>query len=90
MEYVVLRRVQISGKFRPTGKTKHHVYGVEMPTPSSLKIVKYPNDPGFYLFYCNDKGEEMTDTWHETLQKAFEQANWEFGVVEGDWEKLSD
>jgi hypothetical protein len=44
-------------------------------------------DPGYHLLYFDDQGEEMTDTYHENLNAAFEQAKAEFGVVKEDWRK---
>lgn len=55
-----------------------------MPAPAALRISQYQGDAGFYLLYLDLDGEEITDTYHMTLQDAFEQANWEFGADIGD------
>jgi len=57
-----------------------------MPIPSELRIVKFQNDPGFYLLYLDDGGNELTDTYHENLERALEQGNWEFNVKPDEWE----
>ena len=54
-----------------------------MPRPASLRIEEC--DGGFYLQYLDADGEEMTDTWHETLDQTFEQAEWEFTVTRPKW-----
>ncbi|WP_127401597.1 hypothetical protein [Neisseria meningitidis] len=56
-----------------------------LPKPVALSIVQYKNDQGFYLFYLNEAGQEQTDTYHETLDSAFEQAEFEFGISKEEW-----
>ena len=58
--------------------------------PVELRIVQYSSDPGFYLFYCDDCGSEMTDTYHDSIHDAMAQANWEFKVEKEDWEDIED
>jgi hypothetical protein len=84
---IVLRRLVLKPEHRPTGKTRH--YGAsELPPPSILKVVKYADDQGYYLFYCDMAGEEFTDTYHESLEAALAQAEWEFGVKPAEWEPV--
>jgi len=71
---------------QPTGKTKHFKGDREIPAPHSLQIVRYPNDRGYYLLYLDENGNELTDTYHDRLQGAIEQANWEFSVQPEEWE----
>jgi len=56
-----------------------------MPHPAQLRVVQYSGDDGFYLLYCTAAGEELTDTYHDTLESAFAQADWEFGVSAAEW-----
>ena len=69
-----------------TGNTRHTVGGEPMPLPASLEIVDREGE-GFYLLYLDASGEEMTDTWHQTLDDAKHQAEFEFNVRPGDWPK---
>ena len=55
-----------------------------MPHPAMLRIVKY-GDSGVYLYYCDEAGGEYTDTWHETIARAIEQAEFEFNVRPQEW-----
>jgi hypothetical protein len=57
-----------------------------LPPPAELRIVQYPNDPGFYLLYYDRDGQEMTDTYHDSLEEAMAQAEWEFEARKGEWE----
>lgn len=68
-------------------KTKHYVGGMEMQKPAELRIVTFASDKGYYLYYCDKSGAEMTDTYHDTLDEAKEQAHFEFGVRATDWKE---
>ncbi|WP_433131149.1 hypothetical protein ACQPWW_09575 [Micromonospora sp. CA-240977] len=88
----VLAEVRLGPQHRPTGFTRHY-YGyadgrrVEVPPPVVLRIVQYDGDePQAYLFYCDDSNEEMTDTLHDSVADAMEQATAEFGVQRHDWD----
>jgi len=82
----ILHRVRLEAHHKPTGKTRHFCGNVELPTPKELRIAKYDDDPGFYLFYCADSGGEFTDTYHDSLEAAFAQAEHEFGVRPQEWQ----
>jgi hypothetical protein len=86
----VLLRVMLSPDHLPTDKTRHYLGGTLAPVPKELRIVKYSDDNGYYLFYCHDNGVEFTDTYHETLEKAMLQAEWEFQIRPHEWERATD
>lgn len=90
----VLRFAVVDGDVRPTGATKHLyativdgelVPGRPMASFAALVIVRYKSDAGYYLIYLNDAGEEMTDTWHETLEDALNQAEHEYEGIASKW-----
>ena len=83
--YQVTQKVILSAQNQPTGKTKHFKGQEELPTPHSLKIVKYPDGFGYYLLYFDKQGNELTDTYHEQLEDAVSQAKWEFSVNIEQW-----
>jgi hypothetical protein len=56
-----------------------------MPRPAQLRVVRLAPDDGFYLLYCDADGRELTDTHHDSLESAFAQAEWEFGVKRAEW-----
>ncbi len=80
-----LRYIRLGPQHLPTGKTRHFLGTSELPSPSELRIVQYTEDPGYYLLYFDETGEELTDTYHDTLSQAMEQAEWEFGVRPDEW-----
>jgi hypothetical protein len=86
---VVLARVRLGDDHRPTGRTKHLLLSAsgqnEIATPVELRITKYDDTEGVYLFYCDDDGTELTDTYHDTVSDAMDQAGWEFNVRPDEW-----
>lgn len=78
-------RLRLGPSHQPTGKTRHFFGSSEIPLPVELRIVQYDGDPGLYLFYCDPTGKEMTDTYHDSLEGAMSQADWEFNVKPEDW-----
>lgn len=80
-------QVQIVGRHIPTGRTRHYRGDSLLPSPASLQVAR--GDGGFYLLYLDAEGEEQTDTWHETLDGALGQAEFEFGVRPDEWERVN-
>ena len=70
-----------------TGFTVHRRGDETLPKPSALAIRQLGSDPGYYVFYLDHEGEEMTDTYHETIDAAFEQAKAEFDVTKAEWKR---
>jgi hypothetical protein len=70
------------------GKTKHQFLGPngtqDFPPFVALTIAQYVGDSGFYLLYEPESGMG-TDTWHESLENALHQAEYEFGVERDEW-----
>ena len=81
-----------TGPYSETGRTRHFVQGEPAPKPSSLAIMRYELDAAdgggytdYYLEYLDECGTQITNTYHETLDRAFEQASWEFEIPRSDW-----
>lgn len=83
--YTVLKEVRLNAKHQPTGNTIHYLGDERMQTPKQLRIMKYSDGVEYYLLYLDENGNELTDTCHETLQAALEQANWEFDIKPSEW-----
>ena len=47
-------------------------------------------DPSAMLFRFTVSGEFCGDTWHESLQDAYEQATFEFGDALGVWQDVPE
>jgi hypothetical protein len=85
-KYIRLAKAQVDPS-RATGKTRHYRGGELLPLPRSLEIVQVPPDTGYYLLYIDERGAEVSDTWHESLDRAMEQANYEFGLLAREWDR---
>ncbi len=53
--------------------------------PAALAICR-DADGGFYLFGCNAEWDTVTDTWHETLEDAKHQAEFQYEGVSDSWQ----
>ena len=83
MELTLIKKVKLTLKIK-----KRHYEGIgELPSPVALQIVRYGDDAGCYLLYLDERGEEITDVYHETVEQAMEQAEREFEVKPGSWEQ---
>lgn len=100
----VIRRVTLLPRHVPTGAVKHSIFSgfIEdadgrvrldhsnpLPPPVSLAIVTF-SDGEFNLIHLDGNGNEMTDTFHESLDDALAQGLREFTIQPGDWEVVSE
>jgi hypothetical protein len=61
-----------------------------MRPAAGLAICVYETgDEGFYLFYCDEEWRVVTDTWHETLEDAKSQAEFEYEGVNESWREAA-
>ena len=82
---LVLREVGLEPRRVSTQQTVHRRGGAVLAAPAALRIVQFSGDAGFYLLYLDDVGDELTDTFHDSVDAAMAQAEWEYGVVAEDW-----
>lgn len=50
-----------------------------------MAICQYEGHDGYYLFGCNAEWDAVTDTCHQTLEEAKEQAEFEYVGVSETW-----
>ena len=77
----------IDERHRHTGNCEQIVAGELMGAAAGLAICQYEGEDSFYLFGCDENWETVTDTWHQTLQEAKEQAEFEYEGVSATWQK---
>lgn len=70
-----------------TKATKQIVAGKLMGKMKGLAICKYENEDAFYLFGCDEKWESVTDTWHQDIEDAKDQAEYEYKGTKDTWIK---
>jgi hypothetical protein len=86
-DFQALRRVDL-GPQHHASRTRHTLWDKDgdrsFPPFVSLEIASYREDKGCYLLHICGDGIG-TDTWHETIEQAMDQAEWEFGVTPEEW-----
>jgi hypothetical protein len=65
------------------------VNGRTFPPFEDLQVVMYPGDNGIYLLRLCSNGQ-VADTWHESFEDAFHQAEFEFGISKDRWALCSE
>jgi hypothetical protein len=75
----------IDGRHRHKGNCRQVVAGVLQGAAAGLAICQYEGEDSFYLFGCDENWQSVTDTWHETLEDAKYQAEFEYEGVSGTW-----
>ncbi len=75
----------IDERHRHTGNCRQIVAGVLMGAAAGLAICRYAGEDGYYLFGCDEDWGTQTDTWHETLEDAKAQAEFEYEGVSATW-----
>lgn len=86
----VIAFTAIDQRHRPTGACRHVVAGELQGPVAGLAICKYEADPGYYLFYCDREWNTITDTYHDSLDAAKQQAEFEYTGVSSTWQHLEE
>lgn len=84
-DYIILKSIALKPEHISTGRTHHYQGDEELPSASILKIAKYEDSGGFYLLYFDANEKELTDTFHDTIEAALDQAAWEYEVKPNEW-----
>jgi hypothetical protein len=58
------------------------VAGREVHDFAALALAKYDADPGVYLLYCDKDWNVVTDTYHDDIESAIAQAEFEFELLQ--------
>ena len=80
----IFAEANIAGR-QSTGQTRHTVGGVPVHGETRLRIVRLSGDVNFYLIHYDEAGNELTDTCHESINEALEQAEFEYGLTSDEW-----
>ena len=64
---------------------KQIVAGETMGAMAGLMICFHERKQAFYLFGCDADWQVVTDTWHQTLEDAQHQAEFEYDGVSETW-----
>jgi hypothetical protein len=76
----------IDWRHEHTGACRHWVDGELVEPAAGLAVCR--DETGYYLFGCDGDWEPVTDTWHETLDDALDQAEAEYRGTQATWERV--
>jgi hypothetical protein len=87
-EMIAIKKVLLNERHLRPGRTEHSLCDNKgkksYPPFSSLEIAQHPGDQDYYLLYLCENGQ-VADTWHQTLEDALQQAEFEFDVKPEEW-----
>jgi hypothetical protein len=83
----VVAYTPIDQRHRATGNCRHFAHG-ELVHPAAGLAICRDSDGGFLLFGCDAGWNTVTDTWHESLEDARYQAEFEYEGIDGTWNWL--
>jgi hypothetical protein len=90
---IAIRKVMLGEHHLSPDRAKHTLSDGQgtraFPPFTALWIVHDPDDSGYYLMYGCENGQS-TDTWHQSLEDALHQADWEFGVQPEEWTETNE
>lgn len=84
LDMLVLAEASLA-EFKSTAHTAHTFGGRPVDTPAWLRLARFEGSADIYLLYLNANLEELTDTWHGSVESALRQAEAEFGVRREHW-----
>lgn len=75
----------IDERHRFTANTKQWVGDTLMGAMVGLAICQPTGARGFFLFGCDSEWGVLTDTWHQSLDEAKDQAEYEYEGIRQTW-----
>lgn len=86
-EATIVKEIVLAPHHAATGKTRHYTDGALNGRPVRLIIVRFSD--GYNLIHLDSQGGEMTDTFHESVDDATEQAAFEFSIKPEEWSSVN-
>ena len=75
-----IAEIELPTHFRGGGKCKHVRCGEDVTDQiTSIALVEYEPNTGYYLLYKGPHGEDLNDLFFESTQAAVDQLQFEFG-----------
>ncbi|NEO85886.1 MAG: hypothetical protein F6J87_16770 [Spirulina sp. SIO3F2] len=87
--YTILYELVLEEHHHQTGKTKHFFGETLSEKPYMLQIVQYSNGSGYNLVHLDESRQKLTDTYHDSVDQAMAQANWEFLINQSQWKFIN-
>jgi hypothetical protein len=91
-DFKITKRAEISAEHQGPGSVRKVLiddFGShEWSKFVRLEIARNGTDGGFYLFHIAADGSG-TDTWHDTIEQALDEAEAEYRVSGEDWQDIA-
>jgi hypothetical protein len=87
-QYRLLFYVKLNADHLNPGRIQHNVNGTPVPHPFAVTIEKTepgPDDDEVLIRYLDEKGNELTHSHSYSLDDAFKDAHYEFGIHRYEW-----
>jgi len=84
----VFKYSEIDSRHKHTKSCNHDINGKVLGKAKWGAICKYENSDMYYLFFCYEESE-LSDTVHESMEEAMEQAEFEYEGIRKTWKKTS-
>jgi hypothetical protein len=82
----VICSTPLDERHRPTGRTRQVIDGAQAKGVSALAICEAGDQAqACYLFGCDADWHTLTDTWHESVEFAMRQAEFEYSGTSSTW-----
>jgi hypothetical protein len=81
----VILYTSIDGRHHFTGNCKQLVAGRLTGPMAALAICQYDGDNAYYLFGCDKDWNSITDSWHQDIEEAIDQAEFEYEGSRQTW-----
>lgn len=78
----------IDNRHQHTRNCRQFVGGELLGPAAGLAICQYAGKDCFYLFGCDSEWNTLSDTWHQTLDEAKAQAEFEYSGVSSTWHNV--
>jgi hypothetical protein len=76
----VLKYAKVTPSVEETRRRRYVVNATELGSACAVAVATYEDQPSssYYLFYLDEEGTVVTDTWHESVDAALAQAAFEY------------
>jgi hypothetical protein len=79
----------VDARHTATSKTRHLVAGEVLGPSQALAICYDPDTAAYFLFRCDDAWAVLADTWHQSLDEARAQGEFEYAGVNSTWQDVT-
>ena len=84
----VISFVFVYDRKQDSEKVRHFIDGELQSDFFGLAVCQYKGEKSYYLFYCDESWETITDTLHRSFDEAIKFAEQQYENVNLNWQNL--